>query len=391
MTLATLLVAGLSAQSASGIVIRVSSASPLSGSRAATGVTIRNGAQLAVEEARARFEQLGIRLEFRAMDDMGSADIGVRVARELLADASVLGVVGHMNSGVSLKASPLYAAQNLLMISPSNTNPAVTDARLPNVNRVCGRDDVQGPIAAQFVRDTLGLRRVFVVNDGEAYGRGLTAAFRDRARALGVSIVGFVTNPNTTLEGAKPLEPNFFAGLARQIKLYQPQGVYYAGTETQGAPLVKALREAGFTGAFIGPDGVDNSAFITIAGDAARGAYFTSTAGPVSLLPDTASFIKRYQKRFGKAPETYSPYAFDAANVVLEAIETAYRASGNKTPTRAAVAAAARGVELSGVTGRIGFTERGDRRVADYFVLQYKTAKYPGTVVRKLSSAPPSK
>ncbi|NJK46294.1 MAG: ABC transporter substrate-binding protein [Pleurocapsa sp. SU_196_0] len=122
---------------------------------------------------------------------------------------------------------------------------------------------------------------------------------------------------------------------------------------------------------------IHNSAFISLAGDAARGAYFTSTAGPVSLLPDTASFIKRYQKRFGKAPETYSPYAFDAANVVLEAIETAYRASGNKTPTRAAVATAARGVELSGVTGRIGFTERGDRRVADYFVLQYKTRSTP--------------
>jgi branched-chain amino acid transport system substrate-binding protein len=381
---------GLTAQSAP-VTLRIVSASPLTGPRAATGSTIRDGAQMAVEESRSRLEGLGIRLEFRALDDQGSAEVGERVARSIVADGSVLGVVGHMNSGVTLATSPVYAAQNVLMVSPSNTNPKVTDQGLPNVNRVCGRDDVQGPIAAQFAKDILGLRRVFVVNDGEAYGRDLSEAFRARARDIGVSVVGFVTNPNTSLEGAKPLEPAFFTGLARQIKLYQPQAVYYGGTEAQGAPLVKALREQGFTGAFIGPDGLDNSSFITLAASSATGVYFTSTAGPVTSLTNTESFIARYRKRYGKAPETYSPYAYDAATVIINAVETAYRAAGNKLPPRAAVAQAARSVEFSGVTGRIGFDARGDRRVADYFVLQYKTATYPGSIVRKLSSAPPSR
>lgn len=387
---AVLLICGLTAQSAP-LLIKIVGAAPLTGDQAASNIPIRNGALLAVEEARSRFAKLGIKLEYMDADDQGSESVGVSIAQRVAADPSVLGVVGHVNSSVSLRAMLVYArSNNLLMISAASTNPGITTQGLTNVARVCGRDDVQGPIAAQFVRDVLGLRRVFIVNEGTEYGLGLANAFRARAVAIGLNVVGFVTNPDTSLTGAKPLERAFWQNLAQQIKLYQPQAVYYSGVDPQGGALVKALSAARYAGSIIAPDGIDTDNFVKLAGSAAKGVYYTSTAGLLSLLPNATGFIKRFQARFNTAPESYSAYAFDAANVVVEAILSAYKSAGNKIPTRAAVSKAARATEISGVTGRIGFTAGGDRRLADYFVLQFKTATYPGVVVRKLSSAPPA-
>jgi branched-chain amino acid transport system substrate-binding protein len=371
-------------------VIRIAGAAPLSGDQAASNVSIRNGMLLAVEEAQARFARLGVKLEYLEADDGASEETGVRVAERLAADRAVLGVVGHVNSSVSLKAMRVYAKTNLLMVSAASTNPGITTQGLKNVARVCGRDDVQGPIAAQFVRDVLGARRVFIVNEGTEYGIGLANSFRDRARRLGLSVVGFVTNPDTSLTGAKPLEAAFWTNLAQQVKLYQPQAVYYGGVDPQGAALTKALREAGFQGSIVAPDGIDTQNFVTLAGANAKGVYYTSTAGPLSYLTNASEFAKRYAARFKMPPESYSAYAYDAANVVVDAVIRAYKNTGNNLPTRAAVSEAARAASLNGITGPIGFTDTGDRRVADYFVLQFKTAKYPGTVVRKLSSAPPT-
>ncbi len=385
---ALLLIGGLTAQSAP-LLIKIVGAAPLTGDQAASNIPIRNGVVLAVEEAAQRFAKLGVKLEYMNADDQGSETVGVSVAQRVAADEHVLGVVGHVNSSVSLRAMQVYARSNLLMISAASTNPAITTQGLTNVARVCGRDDVQGPIAAQFVRDELGLRRVFIVNEGTEYGRGLANAFRARAVAIGLNVVGFVTNPDTSLTAAKPLEPAFWQNLAQQIKLYQPQAVYYGGVDPQGGALVKALSAAGYGGSIIAPDGIDTDHFVKLAGPAAKGVYYTSTAGLLSLLPNATGFIKRFQARFKTAPESYSAYAYDAANVVVEAILSAYK-TGNKIPTRAAVSKAAKGTEISGVTGRIGFTAGGDRRIADYFVLQFKTATYPGVVVRKLSSAPPA-
>ena len=372
-------------------MIRIAGAAPLSGDQAASNISIRNGMLLAMEEAQARFSKLGVKLEYLEADDQASEEVGVRVAQRVAADPLVLGVVGHVNSSVSLKAVRVYAATNLLMVSAASTNPGVTTQGLSNVARVCGRDDVQGPIAAQFVRDVLGARRVFVINEGTSYGLGLAASFRDRARSIGLSVVGFVTNPDTSISGAKPLERAYWTNLAQQVKLYQPQAVYYSGVDPQGGALTKALRAAGFQGSIVAPDGIDTENFVTLAGASAKGVYYTSTAGPLSFLPNASGFAKRYGARFKMPPESYSAYAYDAANVVVDAIIRAFRTNGNKIPTRDAVSAAARTASLSGVTGQIGFTDTGDRRVADYFVLQFKTAKYPGVVVRKLSSAPPTK
>ncbi len=367
-------------------VVRLAVAAPLSGSRAGTGITIRDGAALAVREAKAKFAQQGIKLEVVDFDDQATPAVGASVARKLVADPSVLGVVGHMNSGVTLEALPVYVPAGLTLISPSNTNPRITSQGFANMNRVCGRDDVQGPVAAEFIRNNLKARRVLVVNDGDAYGVGITQAFSARAKALGLAVVGFITNPTGDLK------PVSLAAITQQMKLYNPEVVYYGGTETQGAVLVKALRDNQVKALFVGPDGLDNSSFVSVAGSAATGVYFTSTAGPLTQLRgrDVSGFTSRYLAAFKRNPETYSPYAYDAANMFLSSILEFYK-QNKKLPNRQEVGLAVRNLEWDGVTGRIRLNANGDRQNADYFVLQYKTSRYPGEIIKAIQSTPPSK
>ena len=367
-------------------LVRLAVAAPLSGGQANTGTTVRNGAQLAVLEAQSRFAKLGLKLELLALDDQALPATGALVARKIVIDSRVLGLVGHMNSGVTLEALPIYKAANLVLVSPSNTNPLVTDQGLSMANRVCGRDDVQGPVAAEFIRSSLKARRVLVINDGDAYGLGIAQAFQKRAKAIGLAVVGFISNPKGKLTAAA------LAAVTQQIKLYNPEVIYYGGTEVQGADLVKNLALSQARAAFVGPDGLDNSNFVGLAGAAAKGVYFTSTAGPVSGLRgrDVKGFVQRYTSAFQSSPETYSPYAFDASNMILEAIAQLFE-QNKKLPSRTEVASTVRALEWDGVTGRIRLNANGDRQTADYYVLQYKTAQYPGTVVKAIQSAPPSK
>jgi branched-chain amino acid transport system substrate-binding protein len=389
LTLGGLLVLGLAQPQktvAQQNIVRLAVAAPLTGEQKGTGVTIQAGAKLAIQEAQKRFSAEGLKLELVNADDQANPKTVPQVAQRLVQDTTVLGVIGHMNSGVTKEALAVYAPSLMPLISPSNTNPTLTEKGYRNYNRVCGRDDIQGPIAAEFIRNTLKLRRVMVVNNGDPYGIALAQAFQQRAKTLGMSVVAFITNPPNELSAQKQQM------LTQQFKLYNPEVVYYGGLDDQGGAIAKAVAAASSRIKFVGPDGIDNSKFVKDAGEAAKGVYFTSTAGPISELRgrDVAGFVTRYKTLFNTEPETYSPYAYDAANILLESILTIFK-NNKKLPTRAEVTNAVRGLEWDGVTGRIRLNENGDRQTADYFVLQYKTAKYPGEVVKAIQSAPPTK
>ena len=170
-------------------VIKIATQSPLSGPQAALGEQIKLGAELAVEEAKARFKALGFDLVLVPYDDQANPDVGVANANRIINDPDILGVVGHLNSGVAIPSSEVYARVGLVMVSPANTNPRVTDRKLPNVNRICGRDDVQGPVGAQYAFNNLKVKNVFIIHDKTAYGQGLAEEFRKRFEALGGKVV----------------------------------------------------------------------------------------------------------------------------------------------------------------------------------------------------------
>lgn len=362
-------------------VIKVASASMLSGPQAGLGEMIKLGVQIAVEEAQPRFKEKGFDLQFSPQDDQAQPDVGVAVARRLVNEPDVLALVGHFNSGVTIPASEVYKEFNLAMVSPGSTNPRVTERGLNNVNRVCGRDDVQGPVGAEFAINDLKAKRILVVHDKTAYGQGIAQAFRDKAQALKGQVVGFLGTEEKTN----------FQSLILQMRVLKPDLVYFGGIYDQGGVLLKQMRERGITATFLGPDGLESSAFIDIAQNAAKGAYYTTVAGPVEKYPLAQAFADTFTKRFGRAPEAYALYSYDAANVVLAGIEAATAANEGRKPTRQQVAEAIRKVQREGITGPIAFNENGDRTQADYWVVHFEEAKYPGKAVKSITSAPPAK
>lgn len=358
--------------------IKLASVSPLSGSQAGLGETIKLGAQLAIEEAAPWFKEKGIELAFAPQDDQASPDVGVATARRIVNDKEILGIIGHLNSGVAMPSSEVYKEYDLAMVSPANTNPNITDRRYPNVNRICGRDDIQGPVGAEFAVNELKAKKIFIVHDKTTYGQGVAEAFRTKALALGAQVVGF--------DGTE--EKSNFQSLILRMRVMRPDLIYFGGIYDQGGVLLKQLREKGITGTFLGPDALDSSEFVKIAQDAVIGSYYTTVAGPVDQFPAAKSFSERYQARFNRGAESYALYSYDAAQVFIEALKALITNTPGEIPTRAQVSAAVRGVNFDGITGNIAFDDKGDRKSAIYYIIKLETASYPGTTVKGISSSP---
>src|SRR5437773_8659420 len=164
LALAVALLPGASSIEAQGKgTIKIATQSPLSGGQAALGEGIKLGAQLAIEKFRGNLVKMGYKVELVPFDDQAKPDVGVANAKNIIADKEILTVIGHLNSGVAIPSSEVYKEVSLVMISPANTNPVVTDRGYLNVNRVCGRDDVQGVVGSEFARGTMKTKSVYII------------------------------------------------------------------------------------------------------------------------------------------------------------------------------------------------------------------------------------
>jgi branched-chain amino acid transport system substrate-binding protein len=362
--------------------IKIASQSPLSGGQAALGEGIKLGTQLAVEQLKGPVENLGFKVEFVPYDDQAKPDVGVANAKNILADKDILVVIGHLNSGVAIPSSEVYKDDKLAMISPANTNPKITDRNLLSVSRVCGRDDVQGAVGAEFAKG-LKMKTAYVIHDKTTYGQGVAEFFRDDSKKMGIEVAGF--------EGTE--EKSNFDPIITPIKAKNPSLIYFGGIYDQMAPFFKQAREKGVKSTFLAPDGADSSDLTKIAGKAVVGMYYTTTAGPVALYPKAKKFSDDFKTKFGKSPEPYAAESYDSTAIALKAIEAAIKGAGGKAPSREAVTVAVRKTKHEGITGSIEFDEKGDRKKAGYFVLQVVSddpAKWgDNKLVKRLDIAPP--
>jgi branched-chain amino acid transport system substrate-binding protein len=381
LSLALLSIGPLTSAWAQKGTIKIAVQAPLSGEQAALGEHIKLGTQLAVEEATKAFKALGYDLILVPYDDQAKPEVGVANARNIVADPDVLVLVGHFNSGVALPASEVYKDANLVMISPANTATEITDRGYPNVNRVCGRDDVQGPVGARFAAQDLKLKSVYIIHDKTLYGQGVAENFRNEAKKLGMNVLGF----DGTEERAN------FSPMIIPLKAKNPDLVYFGGIYHQGGLLLKQLREKGVKAKFMGPDGLDSAEMVKIAGSSVVGSYYTSVAGPPAAYPETAAFAKKFKQRFGKDVESFGMYGYDATLVGINATEQWIKAHGGKKPSRVEVSTAVRKLKnFKGVTGAIEFDNKGDRVKAKYFVLQFEKQVYPGKVVKVIEQQAPA-
>jgi branched-chain amino acid transport system substrate-binding protein len=349
--------AGLAGESKG--TVKIATQSPLSGEQSAVGEGIKLGTQLAIDQLKGPIEKLGFKVELVPFDDQAKPDVGVANARNMITDKDIMAVVGHYNSGVAIPSSEVYKEVSLVEISPANTNPLITDRNLPNVNRVCGRDDVQGAVGAEFAKG-LKVKSAYVIHDKTTYGQSVAEFFRDNAKKAGIQILGF--------EGTE--EKSNFDPILTPAKAKNPDLIYFGGIYSQAAPLFKQAREKGIKARFLGPDGLDSSDLAKIGGKAVVGMNYTTVAGPVSVYPKAKDFAKAYKDKFGKDPEPFAAQSYDSTAIALKAIETAIKAGGGKMPSREAVSAAVRKVKHDGLTGNVEFDGKGDPKKALYFVMQ---------------------
>lgn len=346
-------------------VIKIASQSPLSGGQALSGTSMRNAIELAIADLKQPLVDMGFDIQYVPFDDQATPDVGVSNAQNMVNDPAILVVIGHWNSGVAIPSSEVYNANDLAMISPANTNPRVTSRGLSVVNRVCGRDDNQGPTGAKFLAGLGTVKSVYVLHDKTPYGQGIATFFQTQAETDGLTILGF--------EGTE--EKSNFDGIIQPILATAPDAIYFGGIYDQTAVFLSQVRAAGYAGIFMGPDGTDASDFAKLAGEAAVGTYYTSAAGPLSVFPDAAKFVEDYNTAYGENPQPYGPESYDATAVALHALQVAIELNGGEIPSRAQVAAAVRGTaDFQGLTGPISFDPYGDRATANYYVSQVKSA-----------------
>ena len=343
--------------------IKIASQSPLSGSQSAIGADIKNSAQLAMGQLSEPLTKMGFKVELVPFDDQANPDTGVANAKAIVSDPAVLGLIAHYNSGVCIPSSEEYHSANLCAVSPGTTNPRITDRGYPEMNRVCGRDDVQGAVGADFAK-SLGIKTVWVLSDKGAYGQGIASYFKKEAEGKGIKVLG-VTDTD---------EKDNFDAILSPILSAKPDTIYFGGMFDHTAVFYKQAREKGYKGVFLTCDGLDSSDATKIAGRALTdglGTYYSSTVGPPQSYPNTAKFIADFKAKYGNTPEPFCAQSYDAMAMLLKAVESAAKANNGKLPSRVEVCKALRAIQnYPGITGTITLNGKGDLSMNKYFILK---------------------
>ncbi|AWN22705.1 branched-chain amino acid ABC transporter substrate-binding protein [Deinococcus irradiatisoli] len=354
------------AQAASYKIVTVS---PLSGSLTAIGSEVKRGAELAFKDRAAQLRSLGIDVTLESFDDQASATKGGTIAQTVLADKSIIGVVGALNSSVSNVLGAAFAPEKLALISPASTNDGLTDNKWSNFNRVVSPDRAQSVAAAAYIAETIKPKSVFVVSDNTAYGNGLTKSLLGNLKDRHVAVAAYA--------GAST--PAQIADVIKKIKASGAQMVYFGGTDDTGGQLIQGLRAAGVKADFMGGDGLDSPSFLQRAGKAAVGVTYTTVFGPVNTFSNYLNFSENYRAAYKTDPSGVAVYAYDATNALISALETSV--AGGTQPTRAQLSAAVRKVNLPAcfstdkdcltITGALSFNAEGERTRSRLLIMKY--------------------
>ena len=336
------------------ICVKIGSGAPKTGGIAHLGKDNENGVALAIQEINAKGDLLiggkKVKLALVGEDDAGDPKQGPIVAQKLV-DAGVVGVVGHLNSGVSIPASTVYANNGLVQVSPSSTNPDYTlkSSKTPkgaiSAYRVVATDAQQGPALAKYML-AHGGKNVAVLDDATQYGKGLADQVASSITAGGAAVVSREAATDKTTD---------FKAVLTEIKAKNPDYVFWGGMDDTAATLVKQMRELGMTAKLVGADGACTDKFIELSGEAGKGVICSQVGMPLSQMAKGAQFNTDYEKAFpGQKVQIYSPFSYDATFAIVAAMKLA-----NSTDPEA-IAAAMPKVSFDGLIRNIAFDDKGD-------------------------------
>ncbi|MBO7934393.1 branched-chain amino acid ABC transporter substrate-binding protein [Streptomyces antibioticus] len=346
-----------------GTVVTIGVDAPLTGDLSALGLGIKNSVDLAAKTANKQKYVDGVTFKIEALDDQAQPSSGQQNATKLVADKSVLGVVGPLNSSVAESMQKVFDDAKLVEVSPANTNPALTQGTdwatskkrvYKSYFRTATTDAIQGPFAAQYLVNDAKKKKVFVIDDKKTYGAGLAGTFTEEFKKLGGTVAG--------TEHINP-DSKDFSAIATKVKNSGADVVYYGGEYPQAGPLSKQIKAAGAKIPVVGGDGIYSADFIKLAGATAAGDLATSVGAPVEELASAKEFVANYKNGgYKEAYEAYGGYSYDSAWAIIEAVKKVVDDNGGKLPddARAKVTEAMQNVSFDGVTGKVSFDEFGD-------------------------------
>ncbi|MDR3493877.1 MAG: branched-chain amino acid ABC transporter substrate-binding protein [Ancalomicrobiaceae bacterium] len=329
--------------------VKIGIAGPITGANAAFGAQLSQGVTQAADDINASGGILGQKIVIETGDDVSDPKQGVSVANKFVGDG-VKFVVGHFNSGVTIPASDVYAENGILFITPSATNPMVTERKLWNAFRVCGRDDQQGLLWAELARDKLSDKKIAVVHDKTTYGKGLADAALDNMHKFGLKEVLY--------EGVNTGEKDY-AAIVSKLKAVGADYVMWGGLHTEGGLIVRQMRDQGLKTVMISGDGITDNEFAAIGGPGVAGTLMSF--GPEPRNNPNAKAVTAAFKAKNFEPAGYTLYSYAAVQIFKQAAETAKSLDPKKVAD-----AMHSGMAFHTVIGDISFNKKGDRTTVDY-------------------------
>ncbi len=347
------------------VTVTIGLDAPLTGELSALGLGIKNSADLAVKTANKKAYVKGVTFKLESLDDQAQPSAGQQNATKFVADKTVLGVVGPLNSGVAEAMQKVFDDAKLAQVSPANTNPALSQGvnwasgdkkrGYKSYFRTATTDAIQGPFAAQYVFNEAKKTKAFIIDDKKTYGAGLAGTFKGEFEKLGGKVLGTEhINPDT----------KDFSAVATKVKTSGADVVYYGGEYPAAGPLAKQIKEAGAKVVVVGGDALFSPEYVKLAGaKAAEGDFATSVGAPIESLPSAKDFLADYKNGgYKEAYEAYGGYSYDSTWAIIEAVKKVVDGNGGKLPddARAKVVEAVQGVSFEGVSGKVSFDEFGD-------------------------------
>lgn len=338
--------------------IVIATAGPMTGQYAAFGEQMKRGAEMAVKDINDAGGINGEQLVLKIGDDACDPKQAVAVANQFV-NEGVTFVAGHFCSSSSIPASAVYNEEGILQMSPASTNPKLTEQGFENVFRTCGRDDVQGIYAANYVVDNKVATKIAVIHDKSAYGQGLADEFKKALNERGVQEVMY----EAITQGDKD-----FTALITKMKDAGVELIYLGGYHTEAGLIVRQAREQGFNATMMSGDALVTDEYWQITGPTGEGTLMTFAPDP-RKSPAAGDVVKRFQEA-GYDPEGYTLYTYAA----IQAFADAAKKAGSTELE--AVTAALKGNDFETVLGTIGFNEKGDVKEPKYVMYKWSDGKY---------------
>jgi branched-chain amino acid transport system substrate-binding protein len=316
--------------------VSIAMAGALNGPDAALGINIKNGVQLAIDKHNAA--NPNCQIELKTFDTEGDPQKATAIAPQIVDDASIVGLIGPAFSGETKATGGVFDQAGLVAATASATNVTLSEQGWKTFFRGLANDGVQGPSVANYLKNTVGDKKICVVDDSTDYGTGLAKAVRDTLGPVADSACNI-----SVKKGDKD-----FSAAVTQVKGQSPDSVFYSGYYSEAAPFVQQLRDAGFAGKFVSADGTKDPEFVKQAGESSKDAVLSCPCGPAS-----AAFADEYTKKFNQGPGTYSTEGYDLGTIMAKGISSG-------AVTREALLDFVKKYEGQGVARKYQWTDTGE-------------------------------